>query len=142
MVIVGKAFRFLEVGFVLCVHGFYDIADDLASHNGMELHFLEFFLGEPAWLVQDGIGDMDLANVVERGGVEHIKHEFIGEFILVQSLFLHLAHDDPGICGCIADMIPGALVAAFHDIRKDHDQGVLQVGDFFAFLGCLDERFV
>ncbi len=46
-----------------------DLADYLGAHLGMAAHVVPLFLGELAGLVEDGVGEAYLADVVQHGGV-------------------------------------------------------------------------
>ena len=113
--------------------------DDLGAAQSMALHLGEFLIREFPGFVQQRIRNLNLSDVVERCAVFHFKQIAVGELILVFAGFTHLLHDQLCVCGGIADVVAGALVTAFHQIRQNHDQTVLKFGDLFVFLlGVVD----
>ena len=139
MVIQGQVAGLLEIiGRVIADHA-DGAVDDLGSAQRMALHLCEFLIREFPGFVQQRIRNLNLSDVVERCAVFHFKQIAVGELILVFAGFTHLLHDQLCVCGGIADVVAGALVTAFHQIRQNHDQTVLKFGDLFVFLlGVVD----
>ena len=69
VVVVGHVLGLAEVVFLegVALDGLFDSAYDLGAFRGVGLHYLELFGGELAGLVEDRVGDLDLADVVHRG---------------------------------------------------------------------------
>ena len=124
--------RFVQVmGFR---HRLGGAGDDLLPRQGMVLHLGIFFVRELAGLVQQGVGNLDLAHVMERGGVDHIVHILVGQLFGVDAFVPHLLHNDAGI-GCrLLDVMSGVLVPALHHVRQHGDEAVLHAGDGGVFL--------
>ena len=95
----------------------------------MGLHLPELLVCKGARLVEEGVRDLDLANVVEGRGVGYVLHKGVGELLFVDALPPHLLHDDPGIGGGLAHVVPRALVPALHHVGQHQNEAVLHFGD-------------
>jgi len=95
--------------------GFIEAAEALPAERGVLLDDLEFIGGEFAGLKQDGVGDLDFADVVERGSVGEALQKLVivgkplGEGAGVED-------DAPGVGG-------GGDVFGFEDGDERADEG-------------------
>ena len=105
------------------------VGDNLAARGGVGLHLLEFLVRELAGLVQNNVGNLDLAHVVQRRGVDHVFNIAVRQNLRELALLPKLLHDDVGVGGGLADVVAGALIAAFHHVRKHEDQAILHFAD-------------
>ena len=153
VVVVGQVHGLLEVARGALGDHVHRPGDDLAAGGGVGLHDLELLVGQLAGLVEDGVGHLDLAHVVQRRGVLHVVDELVGELIQVDALLAELVHDDAGVGRGLADVVAGALVAALDHVGQHQDQAVLQLADDLVLplhlgdelhhvLGGLDHRVV
>ena len=115
-------------------HRFSRAGNNLLAGQGMVLHLGILFVGELAGLVQQGVGHLDFAHVVERCGLDHVADILVRQHVGVDALPAQLLHDDAGVGRRLFHMVAGVFVPAFHHIRQHHDQAVLHAGDGGVFL--------
>ena len=100
------------------------ISQHLGAHGGVGLDHLELFLGEPAGLVDDLVGDGDLADIVEgRGGAgqgDQLRGQVVPVGLFGQGLQEHLRDR-----GDVEHMQAALAVTEFHDVAQDRDHQVL-----------------
>ena len=99
--------------------------DDPFARQGVVLHLGVFLVGELARLVQQGVGHLDLAHVVEGRGLHHGVDILVGQHVRMHALPAHLLHDDAGVSRRLLDVVAGVLVPALDHVRQHGDQAVL-----------------
>ena len=102
---------------------------DLTAVDSVHLHHLEILIRQLVLTVQYPVGDLDLADVVERRRVDHVGDVFVSNDVRVVSKFAQTLEDDTGICRGLPDVISGALVTALHHVCEDENDAALHLGD-------------
>lgn len=112
------------------------LVEDLRTDRGVGLHRVKFFLRQLAGLVQDGFGNVDLADVVQCGRRADQRYIGGGQIVAVGLLYQRVQQD----FGCSLDvqhMQAALAVAEFHDMAQDVDhRGVA----FFFFVDLLGHQ--
>ena len=93
----------------------------------MSLHDIIFHIRKLTWLIQDGIGYLYLADIMQRRGPFHIVHIFIRKDIGMISLLLHGLHDNSGVCSRLSYMIACGFISVLDHIRKNNDKSRLKL---------------
>ena len=93
MVVVRHVLGLFEITGIRLVDGLHHVVDDLMSGIRMLLHLVELFRSKPAGLVEDHVGDNDLADIVERRGCYGILLELLAQLICIDAFFHHLVDD-------------------------------------------------
>ena len=112
------------------------LVENLRTDRGVGLHRVKFFLRQLAGLVQDGFGNVDLADVVQCG--RRADQRYIGGSQLVAVGLLHQrVQQDVGQRLDMQHMQAALAVAEFHDMAQDVDhRGVA----FFFFVDLLGHQ--
>ena len=112
------------------------LVQNLRTDCGVGLHRVKFFLRQLAGLVQDGLGNIDLTDVMQRGRCADQRYIGGGQFVAVGLLDQRVQQD----FGCSLDvqhMQAALAVAEFHDMAQDVDhRGVA----FFFFVDLLGHQ--
>ena len=142
VVVVRHIFGLAEIVFVegFALDCLLDGGDDLRAFFGVRLHYLVFFVFELARLVQDRIGDLDLADVVHRRGGDDVVLVGLIDHIGVETFVDELVADDRHVCGCVLDVRARRFVAALDQVGHDGDHVALEGRDGFVLaLGLVNE---
>src|SRR5471030_7374 len=103
-----------------------DAGDGVAAVDRVQLHLLEFRVGQLARLEQDGVRDAHLADVAQRRGLAQQRDIVVAEFIGEAALRLQVAGQHAHVQLDAADMVGGLVVARLGqrgqrpDRRVDH----------------------
>ena len=101
---------------------------DIAADRGMFLHDLELFGSQLSGLIEDRIGNTDLAQIVQRRGLDNIRNKCIRQLVEIITLSLQAFHDQAYIARGTLDMVACIVIAIFDHIREDYDQTALHAG--------------
>ena len=127
MVVMRKVLRFVEV---IGIRNEVDhLFENNASFVSVALHLHKLIVRKSARLVEYHIGNLDLAYIVKRRGINDAFDEVIGHYIGVVALLLHLFHYDLRVSGGLAYMVTCVLVTALDHIRENEYKRILHLLD-------------
>ncbi len=128
MVIVGDLARVTQERIARTALGL-GIGNGIAAEHGVGLHGLEFFRGQLARLEQDAVRNADLADIVQRRGLEQQVDRAFVQLRAESRVMTQRAGQCPHIVLGAADVVAGLVVAGFGERGQRDDGRVLDLGD-------------